>query len=91
MLDLAIGRVCHFCGERTTQNCRVRRQREGAPAEELTVPLCARHQALLRSAGAHGRLHKATGERWWYLSGGLPAAPDEAGGIAGCPVSALLR
>ena len=36
-------------------------------------------------------IHKATGERWWYLSGGLPAAPDEAGGIAGCPVSALLR
>ena len=65
MIELALGRACHFCGDRTTRNYRVRRAAEGAPPEDLTVPLCARHRLLLQSAGPAGRLHKPTGVRWY--------------------------
>jgi hypothetical protein len=91
IIDLALGRGCHFCGQRDTRNVRVRCQGENGPEHELTVPLCARHRLLLQSAGAHGRLYKATRERWWYLPSTGEAQPDLPAGPAGCPASALLR
>ncbi len=87
LIDLAIGRGCHFCPERTVQNSRVRRRPEGADPEDLAVPLCARHRAMLQAAGEHGRLHTPTNTRWWYLGGNLP---EPATPLAGCPVSALV-
>ncbi len=87
LIDLAVGRACHFCAERNVQNSRVRRQPAGEPAEDMAVPLCARHRAMLQAAGETGRLHTPTHTRWWYLSGDGPRA---AVPLAGCPVSALV-
>lgn len=98
MLDIAIGRGCHFCGDRDARNERLRRAAGDGAAEDLTLPLCGRHRLLLDS-GARGRLHKPTGVRWWLLGGdGEPVsgAAATAGGslgamtVAGCPAGALL-
>lgn len=88
-IDIALGRSCHFCGDRDARNCRVRREGGGAPAEELTVPLCGRHRLLLQAGGLRGRLHKPTGVRWWY-AGGEGAPPADPSARAGCPADALL-
>jgi hypothetical protein len=88
LIDLALGRTCHFCGSRDTRNVPVRRQTADAAAEALTVPLCSRHVMLLRSAGGSGRLHKPTATRWWLADGeAVPNGPP----AEGCPASALLH
>lgn len=90
MIDLAVGRGCRFCGARDARNTRVRVLAAGtvAPAEQ-SVPLCPRHLLLLQSAGAEGRLHKPTGERWWALNGATVAAGADA--TPACPADALIR
>ncbi len=86
LIDLAVGRACHFCAERNVQNSRVRRLPGDGPAEELAVPLCARHRAMLQAAGEAGRLHKPTNTRWWYTGADRT---EVSAPLAGCPVSAL--
>ena len=90
MIDIAVGRVCHFCGDRDVRNCRVRRAAGDAPPDELTVPLCGRHRLLLQGAGDAGRLHKATATRWWYVgAAGEPATGGPPPTI--CPAGSLLE
>jgi hypothetical protein len=87
MIDIAIGRTCHFCGAQQTTNERLRRESNGA-VETLTAPLCPRHLLLLRSAGADGRFHKPTSTRWWLVAAGTDQ-PVPAG--AACPAESLLQ
>lgn len=90
MIDIAIGRACHFCADRDVHNYRVRRAHGARAPEELAVPLCSHHRLLLQGAGRAGRLHKATGTRWWLVGAeGEPAtgAPPPTG----CPAGALLE
>lgn len=89
MLDIAFGRTCVFCGLTQTRNVRIRRRAAEGPPEELTVALCARHRLLLQQAGEHGRLHRPTGVRWWYVSAGDETFTTAKEGSA-CPAGALL-
>lgn len=87
MIDIAVGRACHFCGAHQTTNERLRREHDGE-VETMTAPLCPRHLLLLRSAGPSGRLHKPTGTRWWLVAAGTDE-PAPAG--LACPAESLLQ
>jgi hypothetical protein len=90
MIDLAVGRACHFCGERNARNARVRREETSGQVEEFATPLCVRHRLLLQAAGDSGRLHKTSGVRWWLIDD--DGAPRSGGLTAdACPASSLLR
>ncbi|MBI2760321.1 MAG: hypothetical protein HYX51_02705 [Chloroflexi bacterium] len=90
MIDLAIGRGCHFCGERNARNARVRREDAAGQVEDFATPLCVRHRLLLQAAGDSGRLHKASGVRWWLADDDGTPRPGGPSADA-CPASALLR
>ena len=37
------------------------------PGHGQSMPLCSRHLDLLLQAGDRGRIHRATGIRWWIV------------------------
>jgi hypothetical protein len=43
----------------------------------VLAPLCDGHRALLTAAGATGRVHGATGVRWWFVPRSYPRLAAE--------------